>query len=196
MIVFIVAFINIFVSAVQRKAANTAEEERYYRESKEYERIKEQNDQKHKKGLALNRQLQGARDERQRVSTLLQKSYGANVIPGQYRNVYAAMYLYDYFRNSRADDLDLVLNTFVLEQIKERLDIIIASQSEMILNQRILMANQEKSIEQQRFHHDQLMDKLDQIHAQGEERNLYEQMIESHTAASAYFAAAEYIRNI
>lgn len=195
-IVFFIALISLFVGAIRTRSYNIAEEERYYRESKTYAKIQEQNEKNRKQGLALNGQLQGARDEKQRVTNLLQKSYSANVIPGQYRNVYAAVYLYDYFRNSRADDLDLVLNTFVLEQIKEKLDVIIANQSEMILNQCIVMANQQKTFQQQQAYHDRMMDKLNLIQVQGEERNQYLQMIESNTAASAYFAAAEYIRSI
>lgn len=196
LVAFLLLLIGIFVDAKHAKSKNAAEDQRYYQESITYEKIQEQNEKNRKQGLALNGQLQGARDERQRVSDLLQKSYEANVIPGQYRNVYAAVYLYDYFKNSRADDLDLVLNTFVLEQIKEKLDVIIANQSEIILNQCIMMANQQKTFQQQQAYHDRMIDKLNLIQVQGEERNQYLQMIESNTAASAYFAAAEYIRSI
>lgn len=50
---------------------------------------------------------------------------------------------------AKADDLDMVLNTFVLEQIKAKLDVVIQQQSEAILNQRIMLANQEKTMEAQ-----------------------------------------------
>ena len=135
-------------------------------------------------------------NEINRINTVLNRVYNANVIPYQYRNMYASVYLYDYFSGSREDDLALALNTFVLEQIKERLDVIIEQQSEMILNQRIMIAKQEKTIQLQQAHTAMMQNKLNQIVASNEERNQYLRMIEGNTAATAYFAAADYIRRI
>ena len=126
----------------------------------------------------------------------MRQVYSANVIPGQYRNLYAAVYLYQYFGQSQADDLDLVLNTFVLEQIKAKLDVVIQQQSEAILNQRIMLANQEKTMEAQQKHAAMLESKLSRMEASDEERNQYLSMIESNTATTAYFATAQYINSI
>lgn len=128
------------------------------------------------------------------VDTLLNTLYNINIIPSWYRDLYPAVYLYDWFSNSRADDLDLALNTLVLEQIKDRLDTIIINQGEMIINQRIMMANQEKAMEQNSRHHQMLMDKLDKIEASNEDRKMYLRMIEGNTAANAYFSAAAYLK--
>lgn len=133
--------------------------------------------------------------EIEKVDNLLEKLYGINVIPRWYRDLYPAVYLYDWFSNSRADDLDLALNTLVLEQIKDRLDTIIRNQSEMIINQRIMIANQRKTMEQMERHHERLMSKLKQIGASVEDQNMYLGMIEANTAASAYFAAANYLKH-
>lgn len=132
--------------------------------------------------------------EMQRIDDLLEEQYNVNVIPRWYRDIYPAVYLYDWFSTGRSDDLDMALNTFVLEQIKERLDTIIANQSQIIMNQRITIANQYKAMEQQERHAAMLMSKLDQIEASNEERNIYLNMIESNTAANAYFAAANYLK--
>lgn len=129
-----------------------------------------------------------------KVDNLLEKLYGVNVIPRWYRDLYPAVYLYDWFSNSRADDLDLALNTLVLEQIKDKLDTIIQNQSEMIINQRIMIANQRKTIDQIERHNERLMSKLNQIGASVEDQNMYLGMIEANTAASAYFAAANYLK--
>lgn len=134
------------------------------------------------------------KDESDRIDELLEKAYSANVIPRWYRDVYPAVYLYDWFSNSRADDLDVALNTLVLEQIKDRLDTIIRNQGEMIINQRIMIANQKKSMEQAERHHAEQMEKLNRIVASNEDRNMYLSMIEANTAANAYFAAANYLK--
>ena len=131
-----------------------------------------------------------------RVTSLLKEAYSVNIIPSRYRNIYAAVYLYDWFSTSQADDLDMALNMFVLEEIKEKLDRIIENQMDIILNQRLMLANQQRSLEQQQRHSNMMRAKLNQIAASNEERNTYLRMIESNTAATAYFAAADYIRRI
>ena len=65
----------------------------------------------------------------------------------------------------------------------------------MILNQRIMIANQNKSIEQQERHNQVLRSKLDRIQASNEERNMYLGMIEANTRADAFFSAATYLKS-
>ena len=169
----------------------------YNQKLEEYARKKSLNEYHQKKELpSLQAKAKWCENERKKVNSMLQKTYSANIIPRQYRNIYAAVYLYDWFSTSRMDDLDMALNTFVLEEIKEKLDIIIENQSEMILNQCLITANQRKSLAQQQQHADRMYAKLNQISASNEERNCYLSMIESNTAATAYFAAADYIRNL
>lgn len=143
---------------------------------------------------AIKERISVLENEIQKIDTLLEKQYSINVIPGWYRDLYPAVYLYDWFSNSRANDLDVALNTLVLEQIKDRLDTIIRNQSDMIINQRIMIANQQKSMEQADRHHATLMAKLDRIEATNEDRNMYLSMIEANTAANAYFSAANYLK--
>lgn len=145
---------------------------------------------------ALKSELPKCKREISIANDTLQKIYSANVIPRQYRNIYAAVYLYDWFSTSQADDLDMALNMFVLEEIKEKLDRIIENQMDIILNQRMMLTNQQRSLEQQQRHSNMMRAKLNQIAASNEERNTYLSMIESNTAATAYFAAADYIRKI
>lgn len=133
--------------------------------------------------------------ECKKIDKLLTQNYSLNIIPGWYRDKYSAVYLYDWFSKSQADDLDMALNTFVLEQIKDKLDVIIRNQSEELLNQRIMIANQNKSIRQAESHHAELMNKLNQMQAADEERNAYLSMIETNTAVDAYFSIATYLKS-
>lgn len=125
---------------------------------------------------------------------VLNKLYSANVIPAQYRNMYAVVYLYRWFKTSGSDDLDHALSMFVLEEIKDKLDKIIAQQAESILNQRMMIANQRKSIDNQNRHSRMMQEKIDKLQATEEERLQYAIMTEGNTAATAYFALANYLK--
>lgn len=142
----------------------------------------------------IRQRIEFFKSEIAKIDDLLQKLYSANVIPRWYRDIYPAVYLDDWFSNGRSDDLDMALNTFVLEQIKEKLDVIIKNQTEELLNQRIIIANQYKAMEQAERHHAALMNKLDEIQTLDEERNTYLSMISANTATSAFFAEATYLR--
>jgi len=143
----------------------------------------------------IEQRIQYLINECDKIDELLAQNYSLNIIPGWYRDMYPAVYLYDWFRNSRADDMDMALNTFVLEQIKEKLDIIIRNQSEELLNQRIIIANQNQSMRQAEQHHAELMNKLNRMQAADEERNTYLRMIETNTAVDAYFSVANYLKS-
>ncbi len=131
--------------------------------------------------------------EWKKVCALRELVYNVNIIPRQYRDKYAAVYLYDYFESSGENDLGMALNTYVLEQIKERLDRIMDQLSEVILNQYTMMQNQERAMEQAERHRNEMMQRLSRIEANAEERNKYLKMIESNTETLKYFATADYL---
>lgn len=135
-------------------------------------------------------------NESEHIAATLEKVYDANIIPRQYRDVYAAVYLYDWFSTSMADDLDMALNMYVLEEIKDRLDSIISMLSESLMNQKIMLANQTKSIEQQQQYRAEMLGKLNCLQVTAQEQSAYLEMIEANTTAMAYFSAAEYIRKL
>lgn len=139
---------------------------------------------------------QNYESEIRKVDYLLNEVYEANVIPVQYRNLYAAVFLYEWFSTSRADDLDHALSMYVLEEIKDRLDSIIMYQAQSILYQRIMIANQYKTMDQIQNLEISMQEKLTKIMATEEEQLCYTKMIESNTAANAYFSAANYLDSI
>ena len=179
-----------------RKKQNAYILYQYQQAMTEFEKVAEYNEKLREYVPVYEEHLEFYKKERDNIDVLLDKVYAVNVIPSRYRNIYAAVYLYDWFSTSRANDLDMALNMFVLEEIKEKLDTIITRQSESILNQRLILANQQRSLELQQRHSNMMRAKLNQIAASNEERNTYLSMIESNTAATAYFAAADYIRKI
>ena len=172
--------------------AQHKEEMKKYRAAQE--KLKIDNEERRKTIPRYEKQLEYYSNERKKIKSLIERCYRAGVIPTQYRDVYAAVYLYDYFSNSRADDLDQVLNTYVLEQIKAKLDVIINNQRMSILHQRMIISNQRQAIEEQRAHYSFMRNKAKQIAASMEEQNQYLAMVEANTAATAFFSAASYLK--
>lgn len=144
----------------------------------------------------INRELNVCKRELHSVRTTLKAVYAANIIPNRYRDIYTAIYLYDWFSTSKSTDLDHALSMYVLEEIKDRLDQIIENQSAILLNQRIMIANQEDAIKQQKRHHAALCEKLNRIETSANQQTAYMRMIESNTKATACFAAASYLRSL
>lgn len=142
----------------------------------------------------IKEQISVLKNELVKIDELLEQMYNVNIIPRWYRDIYPAVYLYDWFSNSRADDLDLALNTLVLEQIKERLDTIITNQEDIIINQRITIANQRSTMSMLEEHHNIMMNKLNSLEVSIKDHKMYLHMIEANTAANAYFSAANYLR--
>ena len=129
----------------------------------------------------------------QEVKKLREGIYNANVIPIPYRNVYAVHFLYEYFRSSSADDVDMILQTFVLEEIKSKLDTIIQQQTEIILNQRMMIANQHKMNQTLARNHEQQMKQLANLNENAERQNQYLEMINTNIQITNFFAYHDYI---
>ena len=178
----------------ERKESNELKMSQYYQRMEANRKI----DKQHKKDLekvpVLRAEIQQCIAEQQKVRNVLSSVYSVNIIPTHYRNSYAAMYLYDYFNNSREDDLAMALNTYVLEQIKERLDKLISQMSDVILNQYMIMDNQQAAMERANRHHAEMCDKLNRLQTTAEEHSVYLDMIEANTATMKYFAIVDYIR--
>ena len=175
---------------------NSNKKEAYDYQLAEYQEIQRKNEKARQSIPSIVNEMRECRLEMERVEDALRRVYYANVIPRHYRNMYAAVFLYDWFSTGRSDDLDMALNMFVLEEIKEKLDRIIANQKEIILNQYLQLAEQRRSLELQEEHASMMESKLNQINASNEERNTYLAMIESNTATTAYFATANYLTRL
>ena len=188
----------VFMMYKEKKRVNKANheiQETYEKEWEKYRSLEAKNEQHRKRIPAYQEQIVSYQQEIQRIDSLLDKLYNVNILPIRYRDFYAVVYLHDYFSHSRENDLAMALNTYVLEQIKERLDYLISQMSDVILNQYIIMDNQRAAMEQIERHHAEICGKLNQIEASNEERNMYLEMIEANTATLKYFVTAEYIKN-
>lgn len=198
-IIGVIALIKSIIEALEVSEQNEARRKNYELDLIEYKKEVDRVDKLNKNNKALIPSLKVEKrlytDELKKVKELREKIYNVNIIPTHYRNIYAAYYLYDFFSKGISDDLDMALNTFVLEQIKEKLDIVIQQQTDIILNQRIAMINQQRALDEQNKHNDYLRKKINRIAKNSEDTNHYLAMIESNTEATAYFAAAKYFKD-
>lgn len=177
------------------------EEQKYEKDKREYDykiKIYEDNQTKYiraKSTLEQDRIYLDTLSQRiEKVSKLREMAYSVNIIPHQYRNVYAAHYLYDFFRGGQEDDLEKVIGIFVLEEIKARLDKIIEQQTEMILNQRVMIANQERMDKHIAENHEREMRQYARLNQNAQRQTQYLEMINTNLEISNYFAYNEYIR--
>ena len=140
--------------------------------------------------------LKKVEKEINKIEDMLSDSYDANIIPWDYRERAAITYLYQYFSTSNANDLDQVIQTFMLEQIHEQLERI-----ENQVNQ--ILSNQDYMIEKLQDIHteaqnqtkmtSQIKKSVLQLKDSDDRKEKYLDMIECNTKASAYFQAATYL---
>lgn len=145
-----------------------------------------------KKSEPIMQRIEKLEQEIQSIDVLLSRAYAANLIPSRYRDLYAAVYLYDWFSTGMSDDMDMALNTYVLEQIKSRLDTIIRNQAEQIINQRAIIANQARTMNMIERNAQEMREKVSRMNESLEKQNMYLNMIDSNVAATRYFAEQTY----
>lgn len=120
--------------------------------------------------------------------------YGVNIIAKKYRNIYAAYYLYDFFSTSRETDLEKIIQTFLLEEIKQRLDKVITQNEQIILNQRYQIALQEKANQSIEENHRMIMKEIATMESNQELQMDYQNMIAKNQAVTNFILAADYIQ--
>ena len=176
------------------KEDNDARKAEYQRQTAEYPRLLQERENKERRIPTLRAKMEKLEAEAKQVDDLIQQLYRVNIIPSHYRDIYGAFYLYDWFATSQADDIDMALVVYNLEQIQDRLDRIIALEAEKMMNQRISIAIQYQSAEAQKQHAAIMEARAREIAAGIEEQNTYLHMIEQDTATMTYFATAEFFK--
>lgn len=132
------------ISAYNKSIDNDSRQAKYYHDLAE-------DDERVAKELKEKDRLLNQRPEYvkrlEEAKALLVKSYQINVIPKQFRNLYAVYYLYDYLSTSHST-LESAMMHCDLNEIKAKLDIVIAQQQIIILQQAQQMAQNDRMIEQ------------------------------------------------
>lgn len=157
-----------------------------------YEQFKVSAPQKYKENA---KKIQPAVDKRSGISNeiskakkLLKKAYDINLIPQQFRNIYAVWFIYDYIATSN-ESLSAAFLHCDLDKIKQKLDTIIEQQKEIIINQRILMAQNAQMIEQ----NSQTLNRLASIERNTERAAQYAEIASNNAETCAWIGLANYI---
>lgn len=156
-----------------------------YRESKSMWRENAQQWKNQENDLI--RKLREAKALRNRV-------YSVNIIPARYRNIHAAYYLYDFFSTCRETDLEKTIQTMLLDEIIQKMDELIRQNQEIILNQRMQMAMQERQNRDIAENHRQEMKRLASMERNQELQMDYQNMIARNQEVTNFFLAADYLR--
>lgn len=166
-----------------------------YNNDLEAYRVAEEERPYYKELIVLNREkISEALNVLKEAGDVADDLYSTNIIPNQYRNnVYAAFFLYDYFSTSREDDVDMVLQTYVLETIKQRLDIIIENQERLLACQLSLLDQVNKQNEELLRLRMETADSLAAAEQIQDEQTDYLRIIDCNIRAGNFIAAMNYL---
>lgn len=139
---------EIIAIAVKTSNAESANSENEVKASKEYEQNlkREKQEQEEKARLMEIRPDYVSRLEKAQM--LRGKAYDIDIIPAQFRNIYAIYYFYDYLSTSQST-LESAMLHFDLNEIKQKLNQIIEQQQQIIFQQAQILANTDTMIRQQ-----------------------------------------------
>ena len=181
--------------------ANEETERNYLKAINEYDKQCKQNKKWRDSVPSWSASAQRWRQKENAARSCLQKAqklrndlYGVNIIPSRYRTIHAAYYLYDFFNSGRETDLERTIQTMLLDEIVQRMDKIIAQNQEIIINQRMQIAQQ---AQQNRAIAEGQREQMRQIACmeQNQQRQIdYQNMIARNQQVTNFFLAADYLR--
>jgi hypothetical protein len=139
----------------------------------------------------LKLRLQALEQRNKQTDSLLQMAYAVDLIPMAYRNIYYAVYLYEWICTSRSDDLNQALRSFDSENGKAKLEHIIANQTDAILVHTRAVASQYRTFVMQKQQELVLRAQVADMVCNAEEREMYSTIVDVNLAAGAFFATAD-----
>ena len=130
------------------------------------------------------------------AKTLRDKVYSVNIIASTYRDIHAAYYLYQYFSTSRETDLDKIIHTMLLDQIKQQLATIIVQNEQFLLNQRVQIALQERRNSDAAAFQRRELQMLAQMERNQQLQLDYQNMLAQNQCVTNFLLTADYLHNI
>ena len=122
-----------------RNRKNQKKQQEYQKWLKKHQ---EEQNRIHQKLEYFDRQLEELAEMCNVLHGIRHSLYSVNVIPAHYRTVQAVQYLLEYFKTSKANNPDIVLQTFIIEELRKPHLEIDKRMAEITMHQRILLANQ------------------------------------------------------
>ena len=119
-----------------RTATDNARHDRNYNHRlMEYQRLEIQNRQDREAIPGIEAEAAVCQAEILRVKDALEAAHSANIIPREFRNVSAVMFLHSWFSQGASNDLDAALNTYSLVESGISLEQMIANEGECLLKE-------------------------------------------------------------
>lgn len=141
-----------------------------------------------KKLSSLNSAFDGIIFELDKLNKLINRSYDANIVPKQFRNIYALYFLSDYMKTSNESFSNALLH-FDLNEIKLKLDKIIEQQQEIIIRQAILASQNRELLQQNKLK----LEKLSAIESNSKQAAQYAEIAAANAETCAWISKANYI---
>jgi len=129
---------------------------------------------------------------------LLKQAYDIDIIPSQFRSLYAVYFLYEFLSTSR-ETLSAALLHFDLNEIKTKLDIVIEQQQDIIIQQEMMLAQNQQIIsqnEQMIKQNHNLINHAISIEQNTEAAAKYSKVAAINTDLIAFCAAAQFLRRM
>lgn len=141
----------------------------------------------------LKQRFQALEEQNKQVSNLLQMAYDVDLIPAAYRNIYCAVYLYEWICSSRSEDLSVALEAFNPEVEKVKLEPVIANQTNAILVHAQTASVQYRTPTMQKQQEKLLRVKASNLASNAQELDIYNAIADVNVAAGAFFAVGDHL---
>lgn len=136
----------------------------------------------------LRQRIRTLEEQNKQADSLLQMAYDVNLIPVNHRNIYCAVYLYEWICSSRSEDLDQALDSFDPESLKDKLEPIIINQTNAILIHTKAASSQYRTLTMQKQQESILRAKASKLAYNAQEQDVYNSIVDVIVAAGAFFA--------
>lgn len=178
--------------ANHRQKINFRIDAEYTRAYEQYRQAVEEAEERRAKTVAkLKQRLQELEQQNKQADSLLQMAYAVDLIPMAYRNIYYAVYLYEWICTSRSDDLDQALRSFDPETGKAKLEHIIVNQTDAILVHTRAVAAQYRTFVMQKQQELTLRARVAELVCGEAQREVYNTIVDVILAVGAFFAGTD-----
>lgn len=125
----------------------------------------------------------------EKVDEILQRAYDINIVPAQFRNIYAIYYL-SGFMNTSMENFSSALFHLDLDSIKSKLDEIISNQQSIILKMAVLEAQNNELLK----NNQQTLNRLSDIENNTKLTAAYSEIAAVNSETCAWFGAATFFQ--
>ena len=136
----------------------------------------------------LEKKVKDIESELNKADELLQKAYDINIIPKQFRELYAVWFIHDFITTSH-ETLSSAFLHCDLDEIKQKLDEIIEQNNQIIVQQAIQIAQNAQLMEKNQ----QMLNRLANIEQNTERAAQYAEIAANNAEACAWISLANYI---